>query len=211
MKLFLSTLILIILLTVSTFAQTKIYRTNHLNIGFGTSSECATNQYLDFCVNGPLVGSNQLPVGGYIDNMDQKQNWTDPVLAGGNFSTDNAIFGLSTNGKLYMMSHSDAHTLPTMKWAFQNGPILVKDGKNIRGTSTNKYARSGIGYTSNGTLIVIITLQPVTFREFAEMFVNENCLNAIYLDGGPYVGYSDDHGQYGIMVPEATKIQFFNN
>ena len=211
MKLFFSVLITFIVLNTNVYSQTKIYRTNHHNIGFGISSSCSTNEYLDFCVNGPLVNPNQLPVGGYIDNGVQKQNWSDPVKAGGNFSTTNGIFGLGTDGQMYMVSHSEAYTLPSMKWAFQNGPILVKDGKNVRGTSTSKYSRSGIGYTSAGTLIVIIALEPVTFWEFAEMFVKENCVNAIYLDGGPYVGYSDDSGAYGTMVSEATRLQFFNN
>ncbi|MEI7478195.1 MAG: hypothetical protein WCJ81_07065 [bacterium] len=32
----------------------------------------------------------------------------------------------------------------SFEWAFQSGPMLVVDGKNIRGTSTDKYNRSGI-------------------------------------------------------------------
>ena len=43
------------------------------------------------------------------------------------------------------------------------------------------------------------------------MFVQERCLNAIYLDGDhKYVGYADNSGSHG-MVAEATKLQFFNN
>lgn len=194
-----------------TYAQVKIYETKHLNVGFGKESTCSTNQFMDFCVNGPLVGDNQLPVGGYVDNGSQKQSWSDPAQAGGNFSIDNAIFGLGFDGKMRMVSSMESTTLPQMKWAIQNGPVLVKDGINARGTSTSTWARSGIGYRKDGAVVVIISLQPVTFREFAEMFIQKNCVNAIYLDGGPYVGYSDKSGSYGTLQPDATKLQFFNN
>lgn len=211
MKSFFLVFIAFITLTASASAQTKVYRTEHKNIGFGISSDCARNQYLDFCINGPLVGANQLPVGGYVDNGVQKQRWTDPALGGGNFSADNGIFGLGVDGQMYLVSHRDTDSLPLMQWAFQNGPILVQHGKNVRGTSTSAFARSGIGYTDTGALVVIVSLTPVTFREFAEMFVQAGCVSAIYLDGGPYVGYSDNSGAYGTMVPEAMKLQFFNN
>lgn len=198
-------------LTITLSAQVKIYETKHINIGFGKESTCLTNQFMDFCVNGPLVGDNQLPIGGYIDNGSQKQEWSDPVQAGGNFSTNNSIFGLGFDGKMYMLPSTESSTLPQMKWAFQNGPTLVKNGFNVRGISTSTYARSGIGYRKDGTVVVIISLQPVTFREFAEMFIQQNCVNAIYLDGGPYVGYSDKSGSYGTLQTNATKLQFFNN
>ncbi len=192
-------------------AQVMYHRTKNLNIGFGKASNTATNQYMDFCVNGPLVGADNLPVGGYIDNGTILKNWTNPEDGGGNFAVNNAIFGLGTDGKLYLTPCTEKHTLPQMRWALQNGPILVKDGINTRGTSQSKYARSGIGFKTDGTLVVIVSLTPVTFYEFADLFIKEHCSNAIYLDGGPYVGCSDKNAAYGTMVSEATKLQFFNN
>ena len=205
------TLFLITLQLSSIQAQIKIYQTKHLNVGFGKTSVCAGSQFIDFVVNGPLVDANGLPVGGYVDNGSQKQGWSNPAQAGGNFATDNCIFGLGLNGKLYMVPSTESSTLPAMKWAIQNGPALVKNGVNTRGTSTSKYTRSGIGYKNDGTLVVILSLTPVTFREFAEMFIQQDCINAIYLGGSPYVGYSDKSGSYGSLVPTATKLQFFNN
>lgn len=188
-----------------------IYRTQHLNIGFGKASNCSTNQFMDFCVNGSLVGQNGLPVGGYINNGVQKQNWVSPESGGGNFSVGNGIFGLGFDGKLYMVSYEERNQIPAMKWAFQNGPMLVRDGVNIRGTSQSQCIRSGIGYKNDGTVVVIISLEKITFRQFAELFVNEGCVNAIYLDGESlYVGYSNKQSTVG-MQPQAMKIQFFNN
>lgn len=187
-----------------------VFETSNPNVGFGTFSKCSDNVLLDFVVNGPLVGSDGLPVGGYIDNGGQKKSWVRPDDGGGNFAVDNAIFGLGQDGQFYMLSYTERHILPPMKWAFQNGPVLVRDGLNVRGTSATKFVRSGVGYTPAGNLIVIISDRPVTFREFAEYFVQAGCVSAIYLDGGPYVGWSNSSRASG-MVETATKLQFYNN
>jgi len=181
-----------------------------LNVGFGTASDCKTNQYMDFCVNGPLVGTDGLPVGGYIDNGIQKKFWTDPEQGGGNFAVDNGIFGLGSDGKMYMFSYENKNMLPEMKWAFQNGPMLVQDGKSLRGTSSTKFKRSGVGFNALNEIVVIVSENEVTFHEFAQLFVEVGCISAIYLDGGPYVGWSKNEGHSG-LVEKAIKLQFFNN
>lgn len=192
-------------------AQVYYYQIQNPNIGFGKMSNTTTNPKMDFCINGPLVGGDGLPVGGYIDNGIVMKSWSVPEGGGGNFAVDNAIFGLGVNGTLYMVPYSERNNLPQMRWAFQNGPLLVKNGTNVRGTSQSKYARSGLGVKTDGTLVAIVSIAPVTFYEFADMFVKENCTNAIYLDGGPYVGCSDKNGSYGTLVVEATKLQFYSN
>ncbi|MBP6910041.1 phosphodiester glycosidase family protein [Patescibacteria group bacterium] len=85
---------------------------------------------------------------------------------------------------MHLVSYKDIkNTNILFKWAFQNGPMLVVDGKNTRGTSDTKWNRSGIGYRRDGSVVVIYSDKPVTFREFADLFVNEGCTNAMYLDG----------------------------
>jgi len=181
-----------------------------LNVGFGVASNCETNQYMDFCVNGPLVGSDGLPVGGYIDNGFQKKPWAEPGLGGGNFAVDNGIFGVGKDGRMYMVSYEKRHILPQMRWAFQNGPMLVQDGKNLRGASSTKFKRSGIGFNASNEIVVIVSENETTFQEFAQLFVEAGCISAIYLDGGPYVGWSNNKGRSG-MMDESIKLQFFNN
>jgi uncharacterized protein YigE (DUF2233 family) len=198
------------LLSATVHGQVIVKEITNPNIGFGFSSECATNQYMDLVVNGPLLLKTNNPVGGYIDDGVLIQGWTKPEDGGGNFATGNGVMGLSQDGYLYMVPISEVHTLPKMKWAFQNGPMLVQNGRNLRGTSQTKWKRSGIGYKPDGTLVVIISITPITFRDFAELFVNQGCIDAIYLDGGPYVGYADKTTQNG-LIAEAMKIQFFNN
>ena len=206
-----SLIFLIIFSAFSISAQTTIFETKNPNVGFGNSSDCINNQYMDFCVNGQLVKTGGLPAGGYIDNGYQIQDWITPETGGGNFAIGNGVLGLGIDGKLCMVSYENIEQLPTMKWAIQNGPILVQNGINARGTSQSKYVRSGIGYKSDGTLCVIVSQTPVTFRGFAQLFVDAGCVSAMYLDGGPYVGYSDNQTSNTGMVEGAIKLQFFNN
>jgi uncharacterized protein YigE (DUF2233 family) len=170
------------------------------------------NPYMDFCVNGPLVYTDGSPVGGYIDNGIQIQEWMEPAVGGGNFAVGNGIFGVDTYGDFHMVSYENRNELPQMRWAFQNGLMLVQNGINIRGTSPSKNIRSGIGYDTEGNLVVIVTLEPATLYELAELFIYMDCVNAIYLDGAaPYVGFSRNDGKRSGMVEDAIKLQFYKN
>ncbi len=192
-------------------AQVFKYETQNPNLGFGKNLYSSSNQMLDFVVNGPLVDEEGTPVGGYVDNQVTVKEWVNPENYDGNFSVQNGIFGLDVFGKLHLVNYSNKDNLPEMKWAFQNGPILVLDGVNTRGTSESKFPRSGIGFRKDGTLIVIVVLYPITFKDFANRFLVARCTNAIYLDGGPYVGCIDENGLSGSLVKKAIKLQFFNN
>lgn len=195
-------------------AQVVKYETKHLNVGFEKNVYSNSTNVLDFVSNGPLVDEKGIPVGGYIDNQVIVKDWTNPENSDGNFAIQNGIFGLDLEGKLHLVNYQDKDSLPEMKWAFQNGPILVLDGVNQRGTSNTRYARSGIGFRKDGTLIVIVVLYPITFRDFANRFLAARCINAICLDGGPYVGcidYINQNGLSGSLVINAMKLQFFNN
>lgn len=209
--------ILALLLTVSiSFASAQnveIYRTDNHNIGFGKSSVCKGNQFMDFVINGPLVGSDMMPVGGYIDNGVVKKPWTDPAVGGGNFAVRNAILGYDYAGDVFMVPLADSALLRSrsIKWAIQNGPILVHQHRNVCGTSQSKYVRSGIGYRNDGVIVLIISKEPMTFHDFAELFLKEGCVNALYLDGGDvFAGFSNNNTSVG-MNPDALKLQCFNN
>ena len=209
----LALLLLILLVGFPTQAQQfTSYSTMHKNVGFGKSNDCAGNPYMDFCVNGPLVHPDGLPVGGYIDNGVQIQDWVNPMTIGKNFAVGNGIFGVDTYGDFHMVSYESRSELPQMRWAFQNGLMLVQNGENVRGTSTSKSIRSGIGHDYEGNLVVIVTFDPVTLRELADMFLYMDCVNAIYLDGAaPYVGFSNNEREPTGMVENAIKLQLYNN
>ena len=181
--------------------------TNPTDVGFGKSSDCDHNN-LSFVVNGPLVGRDGLPVGGYIDNGTQRKDWVDPRNYDGNFSIENGFFGVDKNGHPFLVR--DEKDIPKdVLWAFQNGPILVENSININNNSESKHRRSGIGFNKKGEIFIIVSLEPITLKKFSELFTNIGCTNAIYLDGGPYVGFSAEGLSYG-FVKNAVKLQFFH-
>lgn len=72
--------------------------------------------------------------------------------------------------------------------AAQSGPLLLIDGRRhpaFREGSPNKLHRNGVGVDSSGQLVFAITDkdQSVNFWDFAGLFLELNCRNALFLDG----------------------------
>jgi len=77
-------------------------------------------------------------------------------------------------------------------FAISGGPVLVKNGRVVVGKERSEVRlslrqrakRCGIGILNSQTLIVIVSLNPVTLIEFAHMFLNHKATDALNLDGG---------------------------
>jgi len=216
-----------ILVTSGIFAQDGfvfLYPNNNDDIGFGFYQDC--NEQLSYVVNGPLYGKDGKPVGGYVVREQlyrattkeyyeigrQVKNWVDPVDYGGNFKEDNGIFGLTMSGDMILQRYENWIQKPkNLLWGFQNGMILLLEGTNLHGKSSqSKYVRSGVGYRDDGSLVVAISKTPINFYELGEVLRNQGCRNAIYLDGSMVaVGYCSPKASYG-FDPDAIKIQFYH-
>jgi len=190
---------------------------NNSDVGFGIQDTTSFN--LNFVCTGPLNNGYGIPIGGYIDNYHQTQNWAVPQDGNNNFSVRNGIFGVTRDGKPVLIGYDDIYKGSyDLKWAFQNGPILVEDSINLSSNSTSRNYRAGIGFKAGGKIIVIITKEALTFKEFSELFLKNGCINAIYLNGssilGGYLGYSFGAGtneqRLGLNFKKAIKLQFFH-
>lgn len=201
-----------------TYNPLKVYEIKNIaDIGFWASSQCSTEKdTLHFAVNGPLVGHDWEPVGWYIDGWSKKKDFVAPhpdPQKGWNFDVDNGIFWLWKDGKLQLIPYKEYwKSSPDFQRAFQNWPMLIHNGKNVRenSTSTSRYNRSWIWYTASWKAMVIYSDEPVTFKELAKLFVDRWCTNAIYLDWWPYAGYADPSGSYWKLHATAKKLQFFH-
>ena len=143
---------------------------NIYDVGFGKTSKRTDMQ--SFTVNGPLFDIDKKPVWWYIDGENTKKEFIDPTTKPGNFSVDNGIFGVWSDGKPHLISYEEYKKNPIkFKRAFQNGPMLMYNGKDMRetGTSETKYNRSGIWFTPGWDMIVIYSENPVTFKEFTKL------------------------------------------
>lgn len=73
-------------------------------------------------------------------------------------------------------------------WAIQSGPMLLINGKRhpaFREGSTSKLLRNGVGIDQKSQLVFAITDkgEMVNFWDFAGLFLQLGCKNALFLDG----------------------------
>ena len=106
-------------------------------------------------VNWPQVNTAGEIVWGYVKSGEQTKARVDPATLPkteqGYFADNNGIFGLWKDLKLQLKTYEQQKIDKTeYTWAFQNGPILVKEGtktSKFNFGAEGKYTRSGIGFT----------------------------------------------------------------
>lgn len=178
-----------------------------MSVGFGENLDL--NKDYSGAVNGGLIDQNSVFVGGYVDNSRQIKGWQHSQEDNSdNFNTRNGILGCDKQGHIFLKKtgqNPDINSKNT-QWAIQNGPILIKDGKNLCNSKTSsKNIRTGIGYNDKNELVVIATEEKVTPFEFAEMFKKQGCKNAVYLDGFPEKSDKDPVGyKFKVEKPDGS-------
>jgi len=212
-------LLLLFLLVISLYLHAQkfvAFEIEGSDFGFGRTAKVAENESLDFVVNGPLVHSDGKIVGGYVDKGIQRQDWVEPDTTNpGNFHQRNGIFGRSIYGEMMLIPYDEWNDNYRLLWGFQNGMILLLNGINDHNPhSNNRYYRSGIGFRSDNILVVIVSLDMVTYWELANKFRELNCTHAIYLDGYEslhgVVGYTTSTESVGMSTEYYMKLQFFH-
>jgi uncharacterized protein YigE (DUF2233 family) len=204
--------IFVILLGIALGANAQTFKAFYPtdDVGFGKSSK--VSELMPWVVNGMIFDGDYSPTGGYIDNGVQKKDWTDPETKTGNFATRNGIFGKTKAGKMILISYEDLNSLPVMQWAFQNGPILIRNSINVCNaqSTSDDFRRSGIGYRNDGSLVVVVAIKPCTPWTLAEELKQQGCIDAIYLDGANPTGYAIYMPFESVgLDPSAIKLQFF--
>lgn len=103
------------------------------------------------------------------------------------------------------------------------GPVLVRNGKIVVGKERSKVdlslkeraRRTGIGILNPSTLIIIVSLEPITLKEFARQFLKYGVTDALNLDGGNSVTLAFKGKIYAwrrnplnvLMATEATTLK----
>lgn len=146
----------------------------------------------EMLTNAGMFHANGEAVGLLIDQKGKQQPLNKEQSARGNFF-------LVPNGVFYVDTTNQAHVLETqqfvkkmqgntsnLKLATQSGPMLLIDGAyhpKFNQNSSNTNIRNGVGVTSDQTIIFICTTQPTNLYNFASIFKEKECHNALYLDG----------------------------
>lgn len=112
---------------------------------------------------------------------------------------------IMNDGTLKILDESDS--LDEVKHTFYtNDYFLVKDGNKWEGVPSNeengfdiRKARQGIGQKADGTIVVLVVgadksedKEGVTVDEFAQMFIERDCVNAYELSSDVYVWFNGE-------------------
>jgi len=167
------------------------------------------NENLKFAMNGGMFEINNIPKGLYIENS-KILNKIDTLTGNGNFY-------LQPNGVFYITKSQTAKIVETrkfrynsnIKYATQSGPLLLINGNLnpiFQEQSTNLNIRNGVGILENGNVVFAMSKTEVNFYNFALIFKELGCKNALYLDGFvsrtylPEKKWMQEDGDFGVMI-----------
>jgi uncharacterized protein YigE (DUF2233 family) len=149
----------------------------------GEDIVCATNA--------GIFDQDYRPLGLYIENGAMLRKLNEHKNAYGNFYLQpNGAF-LIGNGHASIIdtdriAAEKDQMLPSVLFATQSGPLLIKNGKMIplfSAESENRLIRNAVCTTSPYEIILAISRGPISFYEFAQFLLSIGCTNALYLDG----------------------------
>ena len=142
---------------------------------------------LVFATNAGMYQSDRSPLGLYVENGRELVRANTAVETGNFYIKPNGIFYVSgdsssileTRHFLQQRSHSDIAT--------QSGPMLVINGAinpKFSPSSNSRKIRNGVGVQDGHRVVFVISNDPVSFAQFAQLFRDAlRCPNALYLDG----------------------------
>lgn len=165
---------------------------------------------LVFAMNGGMFEPDNSPKGLYIENY-QIHTPLDTLKGGnGNFYLQpNGVFYLTKDNQAKVVSTSVYSHNTAIKYATQSGPILLLNGEiNTVFTpgSTNLNIRNGVGVKENGEVVFAMSKEKVNFYDFALLFKELGCTDALYLDGFvsraylPSKEWEQTDGDFGVII-----------
>ena len=174
------------------------------------------NKKLIFAANGGMFDKKLSPIGLFVENRQSIKPLNTKVF---NPEENTVIpnFYLQPNGVFYITNEEKAGICKTsaypnvlnVKFATQSGPMLVIDGeinKIFDPNSHNFNIRNGVGILPNNELIFAISINKVSFYDFARYFKEQGCSNALFLNGYiskafiPKQGIEQIDGELGVLI-----------
>lgn len=174
------------------------------------------NRKLIFATNGGMFDEQLRPIGLYVENGQQIKPINKKVIKsdknGGvpNFYLQpNGVFYITNDGKAGISKTTEYTNVANVEFATQSGPMLVIDGeinKVFDSNSNNFNIRNGVGILPNNELIFAISVNKVSFYDFARYFKEQGCSNALFLDGFVSKAYIPEKnieqicGELGVLI-----------
>lgn len=156
---------------------------------------------LAIAMNGGMYHDDRRPVGYFVEDGQEIA----PLITSdgpGNFGLlPNGVLCLTGDAAQVIESRTFAANRPACRDASQSGPMLVIDGAlhpEFLPDSQSRFVRNGVGVREDGSVVLAISDEPVTFHEFGRLFRDRlETPNALYLDGSvsrlwaPAIGRKD--------------------
>lgn len=174
------------------------------------------NSKLIFATNGGMFDEQLSPIGLFIENgqiikpLNKKVIKSNKKGALPNFYLEpNGVFYITNDEKAGICRTTAYPNVLNVKLATQSGPMLVIDGeinKLFDPNSNNFNIRNGVGILPNNELIFAISMNKVSFYDFARYFKEQGCSNALFLDGYvskafiPKLGIEQIDGELGVLI-----------
>jgi uncharacterized protein YigE (DUF2233 family) len=165
-----------------------------------------------FAMNAGMFDENGRPIGFAVAGGHEahKINLRDGP---GNFHMKpNGVFEVSVSGKASVVESGPppSDVIQMIRFATQSGPLLVHHGKlhpKIERDGQSRLIRNGVGVTSAGRPLFVISEDPVSFGKLARFFRDRlHTPDALYFDGSvsslwdPPDGRQDSHSQLGPII-----------
>ncbi|MEO0404805.1 MAG: phosphodiester glycosidase family protein [Bacteroidota bacterium] len=174
--------------------------------------EAQLGNEVKFAMNGGMYMENQNPLGLYIENGEQFRKLNRVKEAFGNFYLQpNGVFYINKDNHAEISVTTNVKDVSDMKFATQSGPMLLIDGDyhpKLNKGSSNLRVRNGVGILPDGLVMFAISKKPVNFYDFATLFKQNGCQQALYLDGFvsrmycPSSDVQQQGGRFGVIIYE---------
>lgn len=167
------------------------------------------HEELLFAMNGGMFEPDHTPKGLYIENFKILKP-VDSLPGSGNFYLPpNGVLYITRNHKAGIVTTQQYRQNSLIRYATQSGPMLLMDGKInplFQKDSKNLNIRNGVGILENGELIFAMSKKEISFYNFARLFKELGCRNALYLDGYvsrtylPEKNWVQKDGDFGVII-----------
>ena len=143
---------------------------------------------VSFVMNAGIYEPGGIPSGLHIEGGKQLRPINLADAPGNFFLKPNGVCSFSEKPYIGTSEAWKKQSTGKHRWAIQSGPLLLINGRRhpaFREGSDSKLLRNGVGIDNKGRLVFAITDkgEMVNFWDFAGLFLQLGCQNALFLDG----------------------------
>ncbi len=190
---------------------------NEQGVNFGNAKNlkeglAKQNKKLQFAMNGGMYLKDGSPQGLFIKEGQEISEIDRQEKGYGNFYLQpNGIFCITEDLAPKVLTTQDYKNNSQIKYATQSGPMLVINGAihpKFQEGSANLHIRNGVGLLPNGHLLFAMSKGKINLFDFATFFQENQCKNALYLDGFvsrtylPSKNWIQEDGNFGVIIAE---------